>query len=65
MTSGVATPEPEWGVTEEEDMPRISATAVDELATRRLEAMNRDRWARPRRWVFPGVLESEGQGLKN
>lgn len=44
-------------------MPRISATAVDEVATKRLEAMNRERWGRPRRWVCLGVLKSKGQGL--
>lgn len=44
-------------------MPSISATAVDEVATRRLEAMNRDLWARPWRWVFLRALELEGQQL--
>jgi len=38
-------PETDKGVTEEEDIPSISAMATEEVAVRRLEAANRARWA--------------------
>ena len=56
-------PDTDKGVTEEEGMPRISATATDEVAARRLEAMNRALWARSRRWDLLEVLEIQESGV--
>jgi hypothetical protein len=40
VAPGVAKPELDRGVTEEDDIPRISATAAAEVVARRLEEMN-------------------------
>ena len=62
MTSGVVTPEMDGDAAEEEGIPSISATAVDEVAARRLEAINRALWARPWWWDFLVVLEFKNSG---
>ena len=56
-------PETDKGVTGDEDIPSISAMATGEVAARRLEAVNRARWARPYWWGFLVVLELKNQGL--